>query len=1038
MSDNNVYRGSPNWAHRGAQRGRGRGRGTQPSTFAAPSPTSASAPVSSSQREGPRVGGSPMSPRTGPTGGGFPTQRGGQPSGDYHSRGHQRGHASATPGGSFTPPSARGRGVFNSGGFVPRSRGRGGQPDASQLFAADDPAIADARLASHNDLLEGFAAIKSGPELPLPPPSGTLGTDILLRTNLLPTNFDVKTYFDYELKLQPAKGLVAERKAQALSLLEAHSDFAPFVGQVAHDGSQRLISVAKLPDPFAIIVQLNGQGDRGAQNVSIEFILKHELEMDVMRRYADGDAACRGVDIQPYISALQLVSQQHARKMGVRIGRDSQTRFFFRSLTERSPILLGGGLEAWRGFFTSIRPTYSQVMTNINPGIAPFYVPGNLAEAMLASIEENRGVVHPDFGRKLKVKTTYQGSEKTWTIQRVLDTTALWTSFPSQDMGGKVTVADYFARKYPNYPLQHVNDVPLVCVQTKPSPIHLPAELCEIPPNQPYFGQLTKSATTIVLNHANNPPKVNAEMIMNEGFQYLGLGEDTDTPAMDAFGVRVEKKMAVVPGRILPPPTPRYLSADAPSFTPGSWNFAKMKFQRGATVPSWTVLLLLQGRQGKFKGASDPELKLFLDKFVEQCQSSGMKFTATTPPILEAHLPFNDDRYRTSAIQVIRTSLAGHVRSTAQPPKLVLVLLADEDSRIYCGLKRICDMELGVHTVGMQPDKATKPKGQGMYFGNVALKVNMKLGGMNHVLDAASTKWLRDSMLKNTMLVGIDVTHGSTGSKAGSPSLAAIVASVDSDFTNYPAELRIQRPAENKESKEVVADLKDMVVGRLRLYKRKNGRLPAQLIVYRDGVGESQFRQTILDRELPSIKAAFEEMSEPSPGRAAYTPKLSIIVCVKRHHTRFYPTETQHMSSNGNTLPGTVVDKGVSDAFLFEFYLQGTVKPTRYVVIYDDIGFTSDVLQQGTHMLCYLYPRATKAVSYVPPAYLADLACERARCWLDTIMNTGDQLTDVSSDQGKGKRKKATEEEKAQVLDEAIKMWGNGVHQNLAESMFYI
>lgn len=114
------------------------------------------------------------------------------------------------------------------------------------------------------------------------------------------------------------------------------------------------------------------------------------------------------------------------------------------------------------------------------------------------------------------------------------------------------------------------------------------------------------------------------------------------------------------------------------------------------------------------------------------------------------------------------------------------------------------------------------------------------------------------------------------------------------------------------------------------------------------------------------------------------------------------------------------------------------MKPTRYIVIYDEIGFTSDVLQQGTHMLCYLYPRATKAVSLVPPAYLADLACERARCWLDTIMNTGDQLMDVSSGQGKGKKQRATEAEKAQVLDEAIKMWGSGVHPSLAGSMFYI
>ncbi|KAH9920590.1 Piwi-domain-containing protein [Fomitopsis serialis] len=931
------------------------------------------------------------------------------------------------PGRGLAPPSTRARGQFDSGrGPGPmRGRGRG----APQVFAADVPAVEDERLASHDTLLEGFAAVESGPEFPLPPASGTKGINITLRTNLLPTNFDAKTYFDYELKFQPTKAVTADRKAKVLALVEAHADFANYNGRVAHDGSQRLLSVARLPDPFTINVELGGEGNREPQIISVEFVLKHELDMGMLRRYADGDLECRDIDIQLYVSALQLVTQQHARKNGTRIGRDTQTRFFFRSLTEQSPIMLGGGLEAWRGFFMSIRPTYEQMMTNINPGIAPFYIPRNLAEAMFASMQQNRGLVAPDFGRKLKVITTYQGYEKTWTIQKVLDTTAQMTTFYHRGMGKTVSVAEHFASAFPNIPLQHTNDLPLVCVQEKPSAIHIPAELCAIPPGQPYFGQLNGDATTVILNHATNFPHVNAEMIMNEGFQYLGLGEDTNTPAMDAFGVHVERKMS-------------YKSGSAPSFQPGTWNFARMQFQVGGRVPNWAVLLLLQGK-GTFTGASDASLRPFLDAFVSLCKKSGIGFTATSPPILEARLPFSDDRHRTEAIKTIRTTLETHVKTARPPPKFILVLLADEDSRVYCGLKRICDMELGVHTVGMQPSKAMNPKGQGAYFGNVALKLNMKLGGVNHVLDAVSTRWLKDTMLKDTMLIGLDVTHASMSSKAGSPSLAAIVASIDNNFSNYPAELRMQRPAENKESKEVVADLTDMVTGRLQLYKQKNkGKLPAKIIVYRDGLGDSQYRQTILDRELPSIKAAFGAVT--TPGSPAYAPTLTIVVCVKRHNTRFYPTETEHMSPNGNTLPGTIVDKGVGNPFLFEFYLQahvglqGTVKPTRYVVIYDEIGFTSNDLQQGTHMLCYLFPRATKAVSLVPPAYLADLACERARAWLDTIMNTGDQLADVSSGQGKGKRMRATEEEKAQVLDEAMKMWGGGVHPNLGDSMFYI
>ena len=37
--------------------------------------------------------------------------------------------------------------------------------------------------------------------------------------------------------------------------------------------------------------------------------------------------------------------------------------------------------------------------------------------------------------------------------------------------------------------------------------------------------------------------------------------------------------------------------------------------------------------------------------------------------------------------------------------------------------------------------------------------------------------------------------------------------------------------------------------------------------------------------------------------------------------------------------------------------------------------------------LCYLYGRATKAVSICPPAYYADILCERGRCYLQKYIN---------------------------------------------------
>jgi eukaryotic translation initiation factor 2C len=51
-------------------------------------------------------------------------------------------------------------------------------------------------------------------------------------------------------------------------------------------------------------------------------------------------------------------------------------------------------------------------------------------------------------------------------------------------------------------------------------------------------------------------------------------------------------------------------------------------------------------------------------------------------------------------------------------------------------------------------------------------------------------RWLVE---KKTMMVGIDVTHPKPKSRKGMPSIAAVVASVDDNFVQFPASLRIQK-----------------------------------------------------------------------------------------------------------------------------------------------------------------------------------------------------------------------------------------------------
>lgn len=77
-------------------------------------------------------------------------------------------------------------------------------------------------------------------------------------------------------------------------------------------------------------------------------------------RYINGQVTSRDYDPLPLISALNLVLQQHAARTGVRVGKN---RYFFPNLNDR--VDLSPTIEAWRGFYTSVRPAYKELMVNV-------------------------------------------------------------------------------------------------------------------------------------------------------------------------------------------------------------------------------------------------------------------------------------------------------------------------------------------------------------------------------------------------------------------------------------------------------------------------------------------------------------------------------------------------------------------------------------------------------------------------------------------------------------------------------------------------
>lgn len=250
-------------------------------------------------------------------------------------------------------------------------------------------------------------------------------------------------------------------------------------------------------------------------------------------------------------------------------------------------------------------------------------------------------------------------------------------------------------------------------------------------------------------------------------------------------------------------------------------------------------------------------------------------------------------------------------------------------------------------------------------------QVNAKLNGLNHRID---NNCMSSIQKQNIMIVGADVTHPGPGSQE--PSVVGVAATHDVDSFKYNIVYRIQPGAQ-----EMITDLAAIMVEMLNYFKSKRTKLPEHIMYYRDGVSDGQF-QEVLNKELLAIYKACQQVANN------YKPKVSFLVVMKRHHTRFFPLGKFSEGRNNNVKPGTIVDKYITSPKHCQFFLvahasiQGVAKPTRYCLLHDDSGINIDELQKLTNHLCYLFTRCNRTVSYVAPTYYAHHAAARGKVYI--------------------------------------------------------
>lgn len=358
-----------------------------------------------------------------------------------------------------------------------------------------------------------------------------------------------------------------------------------------------------------------------------------------------------------------------------------------------------------------------------------------------------------------------------------------------------------------------------------------------------------------------------------------------------------------VSGRLLVTPTLRFRNFTDPGTTitkdmrqRSKWDLKRIKFMAGKALENWSCLHIFSGAQDE----QDPTI--YVTGLVKELKNCGI---GCTKPEM--------DRI---ALNSINTAPGGICKlyewfQTRTSLRFLLIILPNNSPDLYNHIKRLGDQDFGVLTccVVAADDKFYNPNADArvQYNANVALKINLKLGGANHELVEGQLYKIKE-LENKTMVIGIDVTHPSVGSSENAPSIAAMVAS-DKRLSQWPADLRI-----NKSREEMVGKLRSMLESRLNWWKAKYNDLPKNLLIYRDGVSEGQY-QAVLDEELPQIrdacKVVFRTEYEDVEGQTH--PKISLIVVGKRHHTRFIrktkPGGDVDSSDNGkasNPEPGTV------------------------------------------------------------------------------------------------------------------------------------
>ncbi|GMH17535.1 hypothetical protein Nepgr_019376 [Nepenthes gracilis] len=904
----------------------------------------------------------------------------------------------------------------NQAGTIATQACPSGKPEEVQaetsFSAPSSEQVASSQVAmqfQHLTLQEGQSsqavqpvpACSKAMRFPVRPGKGSTGTKCIVKANHFFAELLDKDWHQYDVSITPEFPSRGVNRAVMGQLVKLYRESHLRSRLPVYDGRKSLYTAGPLPflkNEFriALIDEDDGSGAPRRENefrVVIKLAARvdlHPLEMLLQGKQADAP--------QEALQVLDIVLRELPTTRYLPVGRS----FYSPDLGRRQPLV--EGLESWRGFYQSVRPTQMGLSLNIDMSSTAFIEPLPVIEFVTQLLMEDitpgplsdadRVKVKKAL-RGVKVEVTHRGNmRRKYRISGLTSQATRELTFPVDDRGTVKSVVEYFRETY-GLVIQHTQ-WPCLQVGTQQRPNYLPMEVCKIVEGQRYSKRLNKSQKSALVKVNCQCPYEREHDIVQT---VLHNAYHAD-PYAQEFGIKIDERLASVEARVLPAPRLKYHdTGKEKNCLPqvGQWSMINKKMVNGGTVNNWICINFSRPVQ-------DHQARSFCAELAQMCYVSGMVFNPEPVlPVISARPDLVEKALKTRYHDAM-----DKLQHQQKELDLLIVILPDNNGSLYGDLKRICETELGIVSQCCLTKHVYRMNRQ--YLANVALKINVKVGGRNTVLVDALSRRIPLVSDRPTIIFGADVTHPHPGEDS-SPSIAAVVASQDwPEVTKYAGLVCAQAHRQ-----ELIQDLfktwqdplrgavsGGMIKELLISFRRSTGHKPQRIIFYRDGVSEGQFYQVLL-YELDAIRKACASL-EPN-----YQPPVTFVVVQKRHHTRLFANNHNDRNSfdkSGNILPGTVVDSKICHPTEFDFYLcshagiKGTSRPAHYHVLLDENNFSADELQSLTNNLCYTYARCTRSVSIVPPAYYAHLAAFRARFYMEPDTSDSGSMTGGAASAG--------------------------------------